>query len=36
VTVTAQEVANVKSPSDFDTLIAQALDRRAADPTFAA
>ena len=29
VTVTAEEVAAVKSPSDFDTLIAAALDRRA-------
>jgi hypothetical protein len=36
VTVTAEEVANVKSPADFDILIARALDRRAADPTFAA
>ena len=29
VTVTAEEVSAVKSPSDFDTLIATALDRRA-------
>ena len=31
ITVTAEEVAEVKSPSDFDALIAAALDRR--DPT---
>ena len=31
VTVTAQQVATVRSPADFDTLIAQALDRRAAN-----
>jgi hypothetical protein len=36
VTVTAEEVGAVKSPADFDTLIARALDRRAADPTCAA
>ena len=36
VTVTAEEVAAIASPADFDALIARALDRRAADPTFAA
>jgi len=36
VTVTAEEVAAITSPADFDALIARALDRRAADPTFAA
>lgn len=36
VTVTAQDVAKITSPADFDALIARALDRRAADPTFAA
>ncbi|MGV8986406.1 MAG: ATPase [Cypionkella sp.] len=33
VTVTAEEVAAVNSPSDFDAMIAAALDRRGADLT---
>ena len=36
VTVTAEDVAGVASPADFDALIARALDRRAADPTLSA
>lgn len=32
VTVTAEQVAAVKTPSDFDNLIASALDRKAATP----
>ena len=36
VTVTAEEVAAITSPADFVALIARALDRRAAEPTFAA
>ena len=36
VTVTAEDVAQVKSPSDFDQLIAAALDRRAAHLTYPA
>ena len=31
ITVTAEEVAQVRTPSDFDSLIAAAIDRRAAD-----
>ena len=31
VTVTAEEVAQVRTPHDFDDLIARAIDRRAAE-----
>ena len=30
VTVTAEEVADVRTPADFDRLIARAIDRRTA------
>ena len=35
ITVTAEDVAHVKSPADFDALIAHSLDQRAFDPTIA-
>ena len=36
ITVTAEDVAHVTSPADFDALIETALDQRASDPNFAA